>query len=91
MATKRIMVAIVSAAIEREIVARPMTRADVCDSFGLAETATKYEIVDAVAELVPEIRYRTLTKRNAWQSEKYSMPLFESFALALAFLALADG
>jgi hypothetical protein len=50
----------------------------------------KDDVAAAVAELVPELEPRLPPRRRLWESEHYSMAIFEAAALALAHASLAE-
>lgn len=51
-----------------------------------ANARNKDEIAAAVARLVPELEPRLPARRRLWESEHYSMAIFEAAALALTHL-----
>ena len=59
------------------------SRIDVLTVFGKMGAHNKDEIAAAVVKLVPELAPRLPPRRRIWESEHYSMGMFEAAALAL--------
>lgn len=68
---------------ERGIAVAWCSRQDVLTAFGRTGARTKHDIALAVTKLVPELAQRLPPRRRIWESEHYSMAIFEAAALAL--------
>lgn len=63
------------------------SRKDVLTVFAKMGARSKDDIAAAVVKLVPELGSRLPPKRRIWESEHYSMAIFEAAALALTYFA----
>ncbi len=72
------------------VTVRQYTRRDVAKFFRPLGARNKDEIASAVARLVPELAPRQPRRRRIWESEHYSMGIFEAAALALTHFGLSD-
>lgn len=64
---------------------RRCSRKAVKQAFAKAGAATKYEIAQVVAKLLPALAYHMPRPRKAWMSEDLRMSLFDAAAQALVF------
>ena len=55
------------------------------------QSRNKYQIATAIAELFPELSPRLGARRKVWQSEKYSMSIFDAAAIALSYFSTQPG
>jgi hypothetical protein len=51
----------------------------------VAEKLTKYERAQAVVKLFPVLTKRLPPKRKPWESERYTMSMFEALAIAAQY------
>jgi hypothetical protein len=72
---------------ERGIAVVRYSREDVLACFARKGARTKDDIAAAVTKLVPELAVRLPRRRRIWESEHYSMGIFEAAALALTHFA----
>ncbi len=56
--------------------------------FASIGAATRYEIAQAIAQHVPELRRHLPRERKPWMSEDFRQCLFDSAALALTHFAV---
>lgn len=67
----------------RGITVEKCSRQDVLTTFARMGARNKDDIATAVTKLVPELVQRLPRRRKIWDSEHYSMAIFEAAALAL--------
>jgi hypothetical protein len=56
--------------------------------FGRYNAATKYQIAQSVATLLPELAWKLPRNRKPWETEHHRMPIFDAAAVVVAHLAL---
>jgi hypothetical protein len=56
--------------------------------FDRYNAATKYQIAQSVATLLPELGWKLPRNRKPWETEHYRMSIFDAAALVVAHLAL---
>lgn len=61
------------------------SRTEVLTMFGRMDARNKDDIAAAVVKLIPELAPRLPPRRRIWESEHYSMAIFEAASLALTF------
>ena len=67
------------------------SRRDMLTVFDRMGAHSKDDIAAAVVKLVPELAPRLPPRRRIWNSEHYSMAIFEAAALALTYFARSQG
>ncbi|WP_300532625.1 hypothetical protein [Maricaulis sp.] len=58
--------------------------------FCMYGAASKDDIASAICSLYPELKSRLPKKRRPWQSEHYSLAVFEAAALGVTFFSLSE-
>jgi hypothetical protein len=81
---KRIARVVTTLARARKIPMRPISSSSVRKAFP-DDNHNKYQIATALAAHYPELSSRLGTKRKLWESEKYSMSIFDAAALGVAY------
>jgi hypothetical protein len=56
--------------------------------FGRYNAATKYQIAQSVATLLPELAWKLPRNRKPWETEHHRMPIFDAAAVVVTHLAL---
>jgi hypothetical protein len=56
--------------------------------FGRYNAATKYQIAQSVATLLPELAWKLPRKRKPWETEHHRMSIFDAAAVVVVHLAL---
>jgi hypothetical protein len=56
--------------------------------FGRYNAATKYQIAQSVATLLPELAWKVPRNRKPWETEHHRMSIFDAAAVVVAHLAL---
>lgn len=67
-----------------------ISRKTVLRRFSMFGVGSKDDVASAVAAMVPELATRLPKRRRVWESEHYSMAIFEAAALALTYYAIAQ-
>lgn len=65
-----------------------ISRKTVLRRFSMFGVGSKDDVASAVAAMTPELATRLPKRRRVWESEHYSMAIFEAAALALTFYAI---
>jgi hypothetical protein len=79
--------AIADLAKDQGIAVARWSRGDVLSIFCRLGAQSKDDIAGAVAKVLPELAPRLPRRRRIWESEHYSMAIFEAAALALTHFA----
>jgi hypothetical protein len=74
---------------QRGIRVMKYSREDVLDVFGGEQS--KHDVAEALAMVMPALSPRLPPRRRVWESEHYSMAIFEAAALAQTYFALGEG
>ncbi|NJO35722.1 MAG: hypothetical protein HC869_24235 [Rhodospirillales bacterium] len=74
---------------ERGIRVVQYSREDVLRTFGGEQS--KHDVAETVTMAVPALAPRLPARRRVWESEHYSMAIFEAAALAQTYFALGEG
>lgn len=82
---KMLLDKIADLAQQRGIAVERCSRHEVLTAFVRMGAETKDDIALAVTRLVPELAPRLPPRRRIWESEHYSMAIFEAAALALTY------
>jgi hypothetical protein len=85
--SRRRVRAVMTLAKRRRIPVRLISGEAIRNSFPRSNK-NKYQIAIAVAERFPELLPRLGARRKMWQSEKYSMSIFDATALGLSLFSL---
>lgn len=85
---KRIIQALKEEASKKQIRVRYFSKNNIREAFSAFEAHSKYEIAKVITSWLPELEKIPVYKREAWQSEPYSMTVFDAFALALTHFYL---
>jgi hypothetical protein len=56
--------------------------------FARCNAATKYQIAQSVATLLPELAWKLPRNRKPWETEHHRMPIFDAAAVVVVHLAL---
>jgi Holliday junction resolvasome RuvABC endonuclease subunit len=83
--------AITRKARQEGIAVQRYPRTMVADTFRAYGASSKDDIAAVVAEDIPELGQELPRRRRIWESEHYSMAIFEAAALAMTYYAHADG
>jgi ribosomal protein L17 len=75
---------------DKGIVVARCSRQDVLTIFGRVGAQSKDDIAGAVAKVLPELAPRLPRRRRIWESEHYSMAIFEAAALGLTHFACSE-
>lgn len=81
---KKVVSAIESVAVERNITVHHYSREDIKQVFAQFGNTTKYEIALKIVEWFPELTHKTPKLRKAWMDEDYNMGIFDALSLAIA-------
>jgi hypothetical protein len=73
------------------IVMHRYPRVTVGDTFRAYGASSKDDIAAVIAAEIPEFGQELPRRRRIWESEHYSMAIFEAAALAMTYYAHADG
>jgi hypothetical protein len=83
--------AVIELAKDKSIAVSRCSRDEVLSVFGRAGAKSKDDIAGTVAKALPELAPRLPRRRRIWESEHYSMALFDAAALALTHFARSEG
>lgn len=67
-----------------------ISRLTVRQRFCVYGISSKDDIASAVCDIYPELSSRLPKKRRPWESEHYSLALFEAAALGVTFFSMRD-
>ena len=76
---------------ERDVTVVRCSREEMLTVFARMGAESKDDIAGVVARYVPELGQRLPPRRRIWDSEHYSMSIFEAAALALTYFARSQG
>lgn len=82
--------AITEKASRQGIIVHRYPRTTVGDTFRAHGASSKDDIAAVIAEDIPELGQELPRRRRIWESEHYSMAIFEAAALAMTYYAHAD-
>jgi hypothetical protein len=81
----KLLDAIVEKARRRRITVHCYSRATVIQMFKARGAHNKDDIAAAIVELIPELGQELPRRRRIWESEHYTMAVFEAAALAMTY------
>ena len=85
---RRIIKTIRKEARRRSISVNVLSAAVVKKFFARSGLQTKYEIASTLAEWFEELAWNLPNRKKAWQSERFSMAIFDAVATGVAFFGL---
>lgn len=85
-----LLLAITRKARQEGIAVHRYPRTTVSDTFKAYGTSSKDDIAAVIADAIPELSQDLPPRRRIWESEHYSMAIFEAAALAITYYAHED-
>ena len=68
---------------EKELSVTQYSKKQIREAFSAFQAKSKFEIAKVINSWIPELERIPIYKRKAWESEAYTMTVFDAFALAL--------
>lgn len=72
----------------KELPVYQYSKKQIREAFSAFQAKSKFEIAKVINSWIPELERIPIYKRKAWESEAYTMTVFDSFALALTHFYL---